>query len=387
MAMMATILELEFWGNSVKQYSWFLGVLLFVIIFNRYISRIISKLLFSLLKRTRFKDKGKEFLKLMMPPLEYIVVLHTLFIGFNSLHAPEFFQETFLGTSISGYLFGIYRLLFILSTGWLFSRFGDFFITVLNERAEETPDPGDDQVIAFMKDVIKVIIWTSVILCILAFVFDVNVTSIVAGAGIAGIAIAFAAQETLQNILGSISIFSEKPFVVGELVEVDGVTGTVDKVGFRSTRVVSLDTAYMTIPNRNIVAGKISNLSRRSSRRVQFILGLEYQTSAELINKIVDDIRMYTNTHQRTNEPSVVTFYGFGASSLDIWVEFYIEYLAWEAYMPVRHEMMMGILQIVQRNGARFAYPTQTLIFKGENPTGNILPATEQEEVHQPKGE
>ncbi len=388
MATILTFMDTEIWGNTLRQYAWLLGVILVVIIFNKYISNFISRLLFQLLKRSRFKHSGQLFLKLLLQPLEFILVLHTIYIGFQMLDAPEFFQFKFIGATLHQYAYGLYTLLFIVSTGWLFSRFADFIITVMNEKAQLTPDPSDDQVVSFLKDVFKVVIWTTVVLCVLAFVFHVNVTSLVAGAGIAGIAIAFAAQETLQNIFGSISLFAEKPFLVGDLVELDGITGTVDKVGFRSTRLRALDKSFQTIPNRNIVSNRIINLSRRTSRRVQFLLGLEYGTKAEAITAIVSEIDAYTTQHPVTNEPSVVHFYGFGASSLDIWVEIYFEYLEWDDFLRKRQEIMLGIMDIVEKHGGSFAFPSQTLYMRQDVPKEPTKKSADiSSDIHHPKGE
>jgi MscS family membrane protein len=380
MAMILQFLDTEYLGNTLRQYAWLLAIFLFVIIFNKYISSLISKLLFQLLRKTRFRHQGKLFLKLMLQPLEFYLILHTLFIGFHTLHTPAYFENEFMNVSVQEYMEGLYHLLFILCTGWLLSRFTDFIITVMNEKALLTPDPSDDQVVAFLKDVFKVFVWSTVLLAILAFVFHVNITSLVAGAGIAGLAIAFAAQETLQNIFGAISIFTEKPFVVGELVEVAGIIGTVDKVGFRSTRITSLDRAYLTIPNKNIVAGNINNLSRRTSRKVQFLLGLEYGTPPAVIETIVQEIRKYTTGHPRMNEPSVVNFYQFGPSSLDIWVEYYLEYIGWDKFMPLRQEIMMRIMDIVLENGGSFAFPSQTLYLKNEATESKSISSNQQEE-------
>ena len=368
------ILDNEFLNNTIRQYLWLGGVLLVVVIFNKYLSSFISRILFQLLKWTRFGEHGKLFLKLTLRTLEAYLILHTLYIGFSFLDAPDFMSVTFLGVTLLEYVQGIYQLLFIINTGWLFSRIADFIITVMNEKALLTPDPTDDQVIGFLKDVLRVVIWTTVVLCILGFVFHINVTSIVAGAGIAGVAIAFAAQETLQNIFGSISLFSEKPFIVGELVEVDGIIGTVDKVGFRSTRVRALDKSYMTIPNKNIVNNRINNLTNRTARRVQFLLGVEYGTSTETIETIVDEIRSYLESHPAVLDQPVVQFFEFGPSSLNIWIEYFIHLMEWVPYLAARQEIMLQLMRIVQDNGASFAFPSQTVYVRpqqGETPRDN----------------
>ncbi|MFN3939391.1 MAG: mechanosensitive ion channel family protein, partial [Chitinophagales bacterium] len=352
---MQEFLQRDFLDNTMRQYMWVAGVLLFILLFNGFISRVISKLLFRLVKRSNFKDKGELFLKQLLKPVQYLIVLQAIFIGLTTLHQPAFFEEAFLGTTYEKFFYGIYRLLAILSVAWLFSRIADFFTEILRLRAEETPHTSDDQIAAFLKDVLRVIVWSGAILTIFAVVLHINVTSLLAGAGIAGIAIAFAAQETLQNLFGSISIFTERPFVVGDLVEVDGIQGTVEKVGFRSTRVRTMDKVYVTVPNKNIVNNKMNNLTLRTSRRVQFIIGLTYQTPEPVLKEIIFALREHAEVYPKRNDRYIVTLYNFSAYSIDIWYDIMLNYDGWEEHMVTRSALLFDILRIVKENGGEFA--------------------------------
>ena len=369
-------LSRELLNNSVRQYTWLLGVILFVIIFKRYISKLISKFVSWLLRKTSAGKLTEQFFSLLHDPLETFIVLNTIYFGFRALSLPEgwgdrivegqtTYAKELLGFSIRSLLFGFYNFLLILNIAWLLSRIGDFLIKVLRFKADQTEDPYDDQIAGFLKDIIKLFVWLIAFLCLLGIVFQVNITSLVAGAGIAGIAIAFAAQETLQNMFGSIVIFTEKPFVVGDLVEVDGITGTIEKVGFRSTRMRTMDTSVTTIPNKNIVNNRISNLRQRRSRRIQFILALTYDTTPETLNKIITDIKAYGIDHPESNDEPVVTFYNFGSYALEIWVEIFLVYKSWEPYMFDRNNVMFEVMRIVKENGGKYAYPTQVIKLDG----------------------
>ncbi|MBC8172857.1 MAG: mechanosensitive ion channel family protein [Chitinophagales bacterium] len=361
-------------NNTFRQYAWLLGAILFVIIFKTVISKLISKMLFALIRKTKASGKGELFLQLILKPLEYFILLETIFIGINTLHTPNSFKEEWMGTSWQQILYSAYHFLLILNIAWIVSRLADFFISIMRMKAALTEDPGDDQLVSFLKDVLKVLVWTAATFILLGYIFNINVTSLVAGAGIAGIAIAFAAQETLQNIMGSIAIFTEKPFVVGDLVEVNGITGTIVKVGFRSTRVRTMDTSYLTIPNKNIVNNTISNLKIRTSRRLQFIIGLPYETSDDALKKIIADIKKYGDAHKLHNDENVVTLYNFGASALEIWVELFFSYMNWEKWMQLRNDVMFDVMKIVKENGGRFAYPTQIIHVKND-PADKVIKA------------
>ncbi|MFI5173161.1 MAG: mechanosensitive ion channel family protein, partial [Chitinophagales bacterium] len=141
--------------------------------------------------------------------------------------------------------------------------------------------------------------------------------------------------------------------------EVDGVTGKVVRVGFRSTRIKTTDTAFMTIPNKTIVNNKLSNLTRRTSRRIQFNLGLTYQTGQTQIQKIIEEIRNYGNNHPKKNDEINVGLFNFSSYAIEIYVEFYFEYEVWEKYILTRDEVMFRIMEIVKNNNAEFAYQVQ----------------------------
>ncbi len=349
----------EIFNNTWLQWCTLAGVILLVIIFKKYISKLISLLLFRIVKRTSAGELIEEFLHLILKPLQYLIVLQTIYFGFKTLNYPFVDDDEVIQSYVLIIVYGLYKFLFILSVAWLVSRLGDFFVAVLNHRARKTEDPWDDQLVVFLKDIIRVVVWIIAFLAVLGVVFGVNILSLVAGAGIAGIAIAFAAQETLQNVFGSISIFTEKPFVIGDLIEVDGVTGKVMRVGFRSTRIKTTDTGFMTIPNKNIVNNKLSNLTRRTSRRLQFNLGLTYSTESSQLKSIVEEIRKYGNEHPKKNDEINVGLYNFSPQAIEIFVEFHFDYEEWEKYILTREEVMFVIMDIVKKNNAEFAYQLQ----------------------------
>lgn len=348
----------EFLHNTIRQWCWLAGVIVFVIIFKRYISKLISLLLFKIVQKTEAGELTEEFLKLILRPLQYFIVLQTIYLGFKTLNYPFIETDEVVKGYVITFLYGTYRFLLILNAAWIISRIGDFFVLVLKHRAAKTEDPWDDQLVVFLKDIIRVLVWTIAFLSILGVVFGVNIYSIVAGAGIAGIAIAFAAQETLQNVFGSIAIFTEKPFVIGDLIETEGITGKVVKVGFRSTRIRTIDTSYMTIPNKNIVNNKLSNLTRRTSRKIVLNLGLSYNTTSAQLSTIVQQIKQYGENHPKRNEDINVAVNNFGTYAIEIMVEMHFEYEEWEHYVNTRNEVLLGINDIIKNNNAEFAVQT-----------------------------
>ncbi len=194
-----------------------------------------------------------------------------------------------------------------------------------------------------------------------------NVGSLVAGLGIGGLAIALAAKESLENLFGSFTIFFDKPFVVGDLVTIGGVSGTVEKVGFRSTRIRTLEKSYVTIPNKRMIDAELDNLSLRTFRRVKFDVGLVYGTSMSTIKSVVQKIQKYVDEHERTNQDGQVKFMEFGSSSLDVMVLYYIDTMDWGVFLDIKEEINYKIMEIVENEESDFAFPTQTLHLNQEN--------------------
>ncbi|MBA3900887.1 MAG: mechanosensitive ion channel family protein, partial [Bacteroidetes bacterium] len=199
------------------------------------------------------------------------------------------------------------------------------------------------------------------IFLILSGVFRLDIGTLVAGIGIGGLALALAAKESLENLLASFTIFLDKPFVLGDLVQVGGILGVVEKVGFRSTRLRTLERSFLTIPNKKMVDTELDNLSLRTFRRARFSVGLIYQTTQEQISLIVNDIQEFIDQHPNTNQEGKVRFTEFGSSSLDIMVQYFVDTMDWDVFLNVKQEINFKIMEIVKKHGSDFAYPSTTV--------------------------
>jgi len=226
--------------------------------------------------------------------------------------------------------------------------------------------------VPFIKELSKIITIIFAFFVILGSVFNLNVATIIAGLGIGGIAVALAAQDTLQNLLGSFTIFADKPFLVGDLIRIDHFEGTVEKVGFRSTAIRTLDKTLVIIPNKKMVDSPLENLSLRNLRRMKFNIGLRYDSSTEVMRKIAEEIRQLLDKHPATTDDTLVTFDSFGDSSLNIQILYFIEIVDYNEYMRIRQDFNYRIMEIVSANGAEFAFPSQTVFheYVGEKPPG-----------------
>ncbi|MBF8964478.1 mechanosensitive ion channel family protein [Pontibacter sp. FD36] len=359
-------LSYEFLGNTVAAYLWFATILLIGYIFKTLLSRLITGIIFRVVKRFADEEGQASLKRFLIQPLEMVVFLVFLFLAVNVLKFPsgvEYIGSPMLQIA----LFRIYQIFIIAAITWVITRFIDFFGLVFQRRASRTTSKLDDQLVPFFKDFSKVIIYIFAFLVVLGSVFGVNVAAIVASLGVGGLAIAFAAKESLENLLASFTIFLDHPFVVGDLVEVGGVTGVIEKIGFRSTRIRTLEKTFVTVPNKSMIDKPLNNLSLRTFRRVQFDVNLTYDTTSAQIKAITSELQEYIDSHPQTNQDGRIRFQNLGASSKDVMVLYFVEALDWNEYINIKEEVAYKIVEVVEKHGADFAFPTQTLHVYKEN--------------------
>ena len=355
-------LNYEFLGNSITDYLYFLSSFLVGLLLIIPFRLVISKLLFRLFDKDKNVDDNEKFNSLLKKPLQYFLTLLVLYFSVQFISLPEFLSSTDGGDlNLVEYLDKAFNLFLLITIFWTINRAIDFIGFKLKNKALKTESKVDDQLIPFAIDIAKVLTIVLGLVMILGNVFDVNVTALVTGLGIGGVAFALASKESLENLLGSFTIFFDKPFTVGDIVTLGGVTGTVEKVGFRSTRIRTFDKSVVTVPNKNIISTELDNLGARPVRRVKFNIGLTYDTSVENIKNIVGDIQKLIDEHPMTNQEGKVSFLEFGPSSLDIMVLYYVDSPDWEVLIDAKQKINFDIIDIVNKYNCEFAFPSTSV--------------------------
>jgi MscS family membrane protein len=356
------------WGNTIKSYLLFIGIILLGMILKKLVSKIISKSLFTLFRKFSEEIKIDKFLDLLVKPIEFLISIIVFYVAINQLNYPlevVVFKRT-VGKSlytitIIQVLDKVFLFLIIISAFRILLRTIDFISHVFSYKASLTESKTDDQMVPFLRELSKIIAIILGVFVVMGAVFNMNVATIVAGLGIGGLAIALAAQDTLQNLLGSFTIFADKPFVVGDLVNVAGYDGVIEKVGFRSTLLRTMDKTLVVIPNKKMIDSPLENLTLRNLRRVKFNVAVLYGTSPAVIRKISEEITDYIQTHKETTQDTLVTFDSFGDSALNIQVLYFIEIVDYNMYMKIKEEINYRVMDIVLKNEANFAFPSRTL--------------------------
>ncbi len=237
----------------------------------------------------------------------------------------------------------------------------DIFTDELRRRAAKTENRLDDQIVPLAATILKAAVVLFGVLLVLGNL-GVNVTSLVAGLGLGGLAIALAAQDSIRNLLGGVTILADRPFQVGDWVVVSGIEGTVEHVGFRSSRVRTFYNSVVTVPNARIVDAHVDNMGLRRWRRYKATLGLTYHTRPEQVQAFVEGVRALIRSNPGTRKDYyIVEFHGFGAASLDIMVYCFIDASSWNEELRTRHVLNLDIMRLAEDLGVEFAFPTQTL--------------------------
>jgi MscS family membrane protein len=188
------------------------------------------------------------------------------------------------------------------------------------------------------------------------------VASLVAGLGIGGIALALAAQKTVENLFGSLSIGLDKPFRVGDFIRVDALVGTVEAIGFRSTRIRTLDRTLVTIPNGKLADMHLETFAARDRIRLACTLGLVYGTTSEQMRAVLEGVRRVLSEHPKIWPDSIVVrLAALGASSLDIEVMAWFQTTEADEFGAIRQEVLLSFMEVVEGAGSSFAFPTRTL--------------------------
>ena len=293
-------------------------------------------------------------------PVRLLITLIFIYIASSFIHFPSSWhlpaKEVFGFKMI---LMKSFEGIFIFSIAWILVRITKFIALIFKERAALTPSKLDDQFIPFFRDLVVVGISILTIFSILGIVFQVDVVALLTGLGIGGLAIALAARETLENLFASFTLFLDLPFMVGDNIQLDKVSGDVEYIGFRSTRIRTGDGSMISIPNRLLTAQALENLTQRQFRRAKYTVKLASDTSVEALHKIVNEINQLVNSQELIYkpDPGVTRFGGFGENSLDILVSYNIATHDGNIFNKIKEEINYQIMEIIKKNEIKFAHP------------------------------
>ncbi|MGJ3241613.1 MAG: mechanosensitive ion channel family protein [Opitutales bacterium] len=279
---------------------------------------------------------------------------------FLDLGGPESPVTAFVNTCLA--------VLITVAFGFLAFHLVDVPDSLLGRFAAKTASKMDDMMVPIIRKSLRLTVAVLTVVQIAQFLSGKSVSSIIAGLGIGGLAVALAAQDTLKNFFGSLVLFADKPFEMGERIVIDGHDGIVEEVGLRSTRVRRLDGHLVTIPNGELANKAIHNIGKRPYIRNLFEINLTYDTPPDKVDEALAILRELLDNHEGmvADFPPRAYFSKFGSHSLDLLVIYWYHPPAYWDYMAFTERLNRQILERFNAAGIDFAFPTRTLYLAGD---------------------
>ena len=332
------------WGNSVYDYATAFAAFLVLSGVFMIVQQIVLKRLAHIASKTKtdIDDMLVGVIRSLKPPFYYFLAFY---IAVLSLTLSSFAEGAIEGILIIWIVFQGVMALHVLTTYALLKKAGDKPSTY-----------------NFLNNIIKWALYSIGLLLVLSNL-GVDVTSLIAGLGIGGVAIAFALQNILGDLFSSFAIHLDKPFEEGDFIVVGDHRGTVEHIGVKSTRVRSINGEEIIISNQELTSAQIQNYRDLSERRASFPFGVLYETDASKVKAIPDMVRAIFEKIESVRLDRV-HFKSFGDSSLDFEVVYYVKSKEYGRYMDVQQDINFALLDKFEKEGIEFAYPTQTLYVK-----------------------
>jgi len=345
---MQNILTQIYFNNTVNVYIWSAGIFIVTFAALLIIKNIILVRLNKIAKKTKtnFDDLIVEVIK-KINIFFYIVV--ALFFAIKNLQLPEFAPKA------------VYYMLVILAVYEVVKAIQtliDYFVEKIISK-EHIKGKDNAGAIKIFGTILKILLWTTAFLIILSNL-GFNISSLVAGLGIGGVAAALAVQNILSDLFSSLSIYIDKPFEVGDFIIVGEEMGIVKKVGLKTTRITALRGEEIIASNKDLTSSRIMNFKKMDKRRISFEFGVVYNTDSEklkkineIVERIIDEVELadFDRCH----------FKNFGASSLDFEIVYFVKTGDYNKYMDIQQEINLKIFEEFGKEGIEFAYPTQTV--------------------------
>jgi MscS family membrane protein len=350
----------EFLGITIGRYATALGIILVAFIAKKIFAFFFIRAIVPLASKTKH-ELDDLFLACLRKPLEFLIFLAGLFVAVEFLRLPV---EPF---DLDKFAAALLKALFIINLAWFFFNLVDMVDHYLGKWAARTETSLDDHLAPLVRKTLRIfIIIMAGLMAIQSFGYPV--TGVLASLGIGGLAFALAAKDTVSNIFGSLMIIFDRPFQIGDWIKAGDMEGTVEEIGFRSTKIRTFAKTLISVPNNVIANMALDNFSRMPKRRIRLTVGVTYDTSPAQMREAVGQIRELLKTHPAIDQEFfLVNFTDFGASSLDIMVYCFTTTTVWSEYLDAREDVCLKIMDTLEALGLEIAFPSTTVYLRKED--------------------
>jgi MscS family membrane protein len=347
---MKEILNYVFLDNTVRDYLITIVIIAVVLLIKTLISRFMADLIGQVVVDKKHLLNRVQFREMVLAPIRYFVIILTIMIAVNRLHFPEVLNIPVYKVDLHTVVEALSRGVLIWSFIWLCNRIVAYIALLLHQRAKQTNDAADDQLVVFFRDLLKVLIWILGVLLVLKFSFGFPLSNVFTGLSIVGAALALAFRESLENLIASFIIFFDKPFTVGDLVKVQNVNGTVEKIGLRSTRIRTTEKTFVTVPNKQMVDSILDNQSLRTQRNVVTRLELLKTTSNKQLTELIKQIEDLLKGEEVVD--SIVYLAETGKAFHVIQIEYFVSAeVPVKSFYKLREKINLAIVKMLEEKG------------------------------------
>jgi small-conductance mechanosensitive channel len=359
-------LNYEILNNSGKNYLIFLAISLSIIFFIKILKFLIKRKFKKIATKTK-NDVDDLIIELIEKIKPIFYFYSAFFLGTQVLKINEILDKILYALFL---VLMVYQIIILLQH--VFDYLIDKFLAKSEKNQAEEENTSKEDLIedrenkrAIAKFIIRFVKWGLWIIGIILILsnLNVNVSSLITGLGIGGIAVALAVQNMLEDVFSSISIFTDKPFKIGDYVVLGTESGTVKRIGIKTTRITTLEGDELVVPNKELTATRIRNYKRMQKRRISFKIGVTYDTEFKKLKKIPQMIKDILKGIELT-ELDRVNFTEFADSSLNFEIVFYIDSANYSVAVKTKEKINYQILEKFRKEKIEFAYPTQTVFLE-----------------------
>jgi MscS family membrane protein len=343
-------LQISLMGNPLWQYLAALIYVVLAVFATKALDYVIQGQLRKLAAKTQ-SQMDDLILELVRGPVKVIAFVILLHVGLQVFVWPEWAKD-FISNGL--------KIIVACSLTYVLLKLVDVTMGVWRKRLEAAGEPAlDMQLFPVLRKSLKVFILVVAVL-VTSQNLGMNVTGLLASLSIGGLAVGLAAQDTLSNLFGAVALFADKPFRVGDRIQLDAIDGTVEAIGLRSTRIRHLDGYLVTVPNRTMANASLTNISRRPNIKTVMNIGVTYDTSADKVERAMQILEDVFRPHPKTAD-LIISFNKFESSSLNILVVHWWNSTDFKEYLLQFQKLNLEIKRRFDAEGISFAFPTQTL--------------------------
>ena len=334
--------------NTVRSYLVVLTIIIVVLLFKRLLSHKIASLLFLVLNKQWTTLKKSDFVSLTIKPLSWLLVIVVSDFAIEKLNYPSAWNFKLHGILLNDILEKIGNSAIIIAFFYFLISLINFISLLLEQQALNDADKSHGQIVIFFRDLLKVFIGIIGLLFVLRAAFNQNIGTLLTGLSIVGAALALAAKESIENLIASFIIFFDKPFFTGDTLKVNNVSGTVERIGLRSTRIRTMEKTLVTVPNKQMVDSVVDNLSMRNQRRAEIKLVLSDKTKPEQVQKLIDAIKIAIHELENNILKSSVFITDFGKDGVTITIEYFTVAFTMQEYNALKQKVNFKLMYLME---------------------------------------